>query len=304
MWRTEKLGEKRKRSWDEAALRFLREAEGKATLKDYRRHVRFWTGHFRGRQLDTIGRLEVADLIEAHSKTPATRNRYVACIRAVLMKAAGAWEWLERAPKLKMYQEPKHRIRWLEKDEAERLLAALPEWLAAVSRFALATGLRQSNVLGLEWTQVNLVKRVAWIHPDQAKARRAIGVPLNRDATNVILLQRGKHLRRVLVGPDGMPMERWPHQARLAWGTACEKVGIEQFRFHDLRHTWASWHVQQGTPLYALKELGGWDQAFAARSAVSAGAGRETRTLMPLRAADFESAASTDSAIPARGRIL
>ena len=117
----------------------------------------------------------------------------------------------------------------------------------------------QANVLGLEWTQVNLVKRVAWIHPDQTKARRAIGVPLNRDAAQVILLQRGKHLRRVFVGPDGKPLESWPHRARSAWDEACGKAGIERFRFHDLRHTWASWHVQQGTPLFALKELGGWE---------------------------------------------
>lgn len=44
-----------------------------------------------------------------------------------------------------------------------------------------------------------------------------------------------------------------------AWRLGLEKSGIKDFRWHDLRHTWASWHVQRGTPLHVLKELGGWE---------------------------------------------
>lgn len=257
-WRVGKLGERPRRTWEEAALKFLKESAGKASYRDYARQVAFWTENFRGMPLDAITRQQAADVIEEHSDTAATRNRYIACLRAILRKAAGDWEWLDRAPKLQTYAEAKQRIRWITEEEAERLLAVLPGWLASMARFALATGLRQSNVLSLEWTQVDLERRVAWVHPDQAKARRAIGVPLNEDAVRAIRGQLGKHLTRVFVGPEGKPMEDWITAARSGWESGCRKAGIKDFRWHDLRHTWASWHVQRGTPLYALKELGGW----------------------------------------------
>ncbi|CAH1906298.1 hypothetical protein NTGHW29_860001 [Candidatus Nitrotoga sp. HW29] len=46
-----------------------------------------------------------------------------------------------------------------------------------------------------------------------------------------------------------------------AWHKALKRTGIENFRWHDLRHTWASWHIQEGTPLHVLQELGGWSTA-------------------------------------------
>ncbi|MBO9643996.1 MAG: tyrosine-type recombinase/integrase, partial [Pseudacidovorax sp.] len=73
-----------------------------------------------------------------------------------------------------MLRESGRRIRYLERHEALRLLAELPKHLADMAAFSLCTGLRSANVTGLMWTQVDLDKRLAWIHPDQAKARKAI----------------------------------------------------------------------------------------------------------------------------------
>jgi integrase len=113
----------------------------------------------------------------------------------------------------------------------------------------------------LQWTQVDLVRRVAWIHPDQAKARRAIPVPLNRDAALLLRQRLGKHPMYVF----SYHGKRITQVSTKAWYAALEKAGIEDFRWHDLRHTWASWHVQSGTPLFALQEMGGWSSAEMVR---------------------------------------
>jgi integrase len=102
--------------------------------------------------------------------------------------------------------------------------------------------------------EVDLQRRLAWVHPDQAKARKAIPVPLNAEAVSLVRKKFGKHLTHVF-SYRGRPIIQ---VSTKAWYAALERAGITDFRWHDLRHTWASWHVQNGTPLFALQELGGW----------------------------------------------
>ena len=98
-------------------------------------------------------------------------------------------------------------------------------------RFSLETGLRRSNVTGLQWLQVDLVRRAAWIHPDQAKARKAIPVPLSNVAVEVIRKQIGEHPANVF-SFRGKPLY---HVNTKAWHKALKRVGIENFRWHDLQ---------------------------------------------------------------------
>ncbi len=133
-------------------------------------------------------------------------------------------------------------------------------------RFSLETGLRKSNVTGLKWSQVDLVARKAWIHPDQAKARKAIAVPLSSAAV-VVLRERLREKRKdeyreYVFVYHGKPVTQVNGKA---WKGALKAVGIEDFRWHDLRHTWASWHVQAGTPLHVLQELGSWESVEMVR---------------------------------------
>ena len=135
------------------------------------------------------------------------------------------------------------------------------EYTDDLLKFAISTGVRQGNVLGLESSQVDLERRTAWIHADQAKAGKAIGIPLNRVAMAVLTKQIGKHDAYVFTY-RGKPLKQ---VNRRAWRRALVRAGITNFRWHDLRHTWASWMVQQGVSIAELQELGGWESVEMVR---------------------------------------
>ncbi len=130
---------------------------------------------------------------KAAESSRATANRYLALVRAVMRRAAGPWQWIEKAPAVTLYAEARRRVRWLTKEEVIRLLNALPPHQKSLARFALATGLRQANVLRLRWSQVDLARSTAWVHADEAKGGAAIGVPLNDEAMAVLQEEKGKH---------------------------------------------------------------------------------------------------------------
>jgi integrase len=258
LWDQERLGIKPRRSWNEAVVRYLAETTHKASQSDDKAHLRRVDRILGGLELGAINR-DVLDRIHAaragDGVANSTVNRTMEVVRAVLRRAANEWEWLERVPRVRMLPEPKRRVRWITQAEADRLIGELPEHLAAMVRLSLETGLRRANVTGLEWSQVDLARRTAWVHPDQAKARKAIAVPLSAAAVVVMREQVGKHSTHVF-SFRGHPLRQVNTKA---WRAALQRAGIESFRWHDLRHTWASWHVQAGTPLHVLQELGGWE---------------------------------------------
>ena len=88
-----------------------------------------------------------------------------------------------------------------------------------------------------------------------------MSVPLNAEAVALIRKQLGRHQTHVF-SFRGKPIQQLSTKA---WYAALERARIADFRWHDLRHTWASWHVQGGTPLHALQELGGWESAEMVR---------------------------------------
>lgn len=256
LWQQDRLGVKPTHSWREAVVRWLIETSDKAThLEDKRKLA--WMHDYLGDltlndiNQDVIDRIRSAKLKEA---SKATTNRYLALIRSILIRARDEWEWIDKAPKIRLFKESNSRERSLTSDQFQALMRELPAHQRETVMFALATGLRQRNVLELEWSQVNLELRHAWIHAGQSKNRRPIAVPLNDTAMQVLQRQLGKHETRVFTYL-GKPLKAANTKA---WSNALKRAGITDFRWHDLRHTWATWQRQAGTPTHELQRLGGW----------------------------------------------
>jgi len=125
----------------------------KVTLEDDIGHLRRVHPHLYGRYLDEVNRDVLDDLTQSRLSdgvTNATVNRMLEIVRAILRRAEREWEWLERAPHVRMMPQAKRRVRWLAREEAGCLLSELPDHLASMARFTFATGLREANVVKLE----------------------------------------------------------------------------------------------------------------------------------------------------------
>lgn len=236
--------------------RWLNEKAHKKSIKDDIIHLRWLHPYLHRKTLPEIDKNlieEIANKKESVGVTQTTVNRMLEVIRAILRKAVYEWEWLDKMPHIRMRHVENRRVRWLTIEEANRLLSELSFHLKSMAAFTLATGLRASNVLKLQWSQVDLDKKHAFINSDESKTKKAIAVPLNSDAIRI--LKEQERCSDYVFTYKGSPIKQCNTKA---WRKALERAKIKDFRWHDLRHTWASWHIQNGTTLQELQILGGW----------------------------------------------
>ena len=123
-----------------------------------------------------------------------------------------------------------------------------------MAQFSVATGLQQGNVTGLQWKQISLERRHLWVSGAEHKNGRPHSVPLNQAAMDVLLRLQGDHPSHVFTY-EGNPIIQVNTKA---WRNALLRANIHDLRWHDLRHTFATWHREAGTPTHELQRLGGW----------------------------------------------
>lgn len=275
-YRQDRLGEKPRRRWAEAMTRWVEAHQHKRSLKKDQHNLHWLHPWLGDKYLDEINSELLADIAAARRAQPrdkaregrktnpdgprtsqATADKMLALVRSIL-RAAASWGWLDSVPAIKLAPPPSDEdYRWLTRDDAAKLHDALADHLRPMYLLSLSTGLREQNVLRLEWTRVDLARKSLRITAAAAKGKRAIGVPLNRDALAILQAQQGQHVKWVFPG-DGPKGEPFTRANNHGFKAAQIRAGIAPLRWHDLRHTWASWHVMAGTSLRSLMELGGW----------------------------------------------
>ena len=198
-------------------------------------------------------------------RTPATVNRYLANLSHVFTVARKEWHWVSHNPfdEVSLHREAKGRVRFLSEEERERLLAetAKDPQLHTFTVLALSTASRAGELWNLTWSDVDLKEgrlhlrltknaepRSAWVHGEALKLLQEHGKVRRLNDDRVFVSITGKRYR---YGPD--------------FRAACKAASVTRFRFHDLRHSAATYLAREGATEQQLKAIGGWKSNVVSR---------------------------------------
>ncbi|MDR4470819.1 MAG: tyrosine-type recombinase/integrase [Nitrospira sp.] len=187
---------------------------------------------------------------------PATINRELATLKKAFNLARREWEWCTDNPvsRVSMERENNTRDRWLTVEEEQRLLQAVSPWLRDVILFALNTGMRMGEILALTWAGVDLFRRTVTVFRSKNGERRTI--PVNSVVLEVLKRKhavRSRSTDLVFHSQAGTVLDG--SNIRRGLNAALRVAKIQDFHFHDLRHTFATRIVQAGVDLYKVQRL-------------------------------------------------
>ena len=191
--------------------------------------------------------------------SPRTVNYELALMGHAFNLGIKEWEWCKDNPVSKVSREKVNNYieRWLNDEEEDKLLEVSCKWLREMILFAVYTGLRQGEELDLRWPQVDLFRKTITILEQKNEGKDTL--PLNNKAWEVLKSKaKVRHLNTDLVFCTSKGTRINARNLLRAFCAAIEKAGIKTLRWHDLRHTFATRLVQEGTDIYTVQKLGRW----------------------------------------------
>ena len=278
----EKIGEKR--TLGDAIERYMADVapDRRPSYEDRKRHLKWWESEIGDYQLSQIKPALIAEYRDklrrgathlGSKRSNACVNRYVTTLAHCLSVASREWAWLEENPcrNLSKLKEPRGRVRYLSDEERDKLLTECKtsdsKYLYPIVILAITTGMRKGEILNLMWVDVDLERRTIVLHQTKNGERR--GVPIVEKAHEILCeLSKIRRIDTNLLFPCRAHGGRAakPIYIRTAFENAVKRAGIEDFRFHDLRHTAASYLAMSGATQREIMEvLGHKSPSMAAR---------------------------------------
>lgn len=255
------------RTFDELFLKYLQSVAGQKKSAERDVYVvKQLKPFFTGMELGALKRSDVRVYIDkrkADGVGAATINREVGLFSAAINYARREWDWnIPNNVEGMLQKTPEGRVRSLTLAEARRLVqeagkSTKAPLLVHFLRLALNTGCRRDEMLRLEWRRVDLKANLILLEGSNTKSGKRRSIPINMEARAALLdlaRYRAEHCPDspwVFVHPNGERLQ----SIRTGFRRLLKRVGIEDFRIHDLRHTCASWLVSAGQQLTAVRDL-------------------------------------------------
>lgn len=240
-----RVGRAPEKSISDALLHWIdNECQELKSAHKFESHARALLPYIKGRQLKEAPAVanDIKAGLRAQGLTPATINRRLAILRRVCNLAYRSWQWINEpiGERIQLLQERNERHIYLEASQVEALAAACPNPLAGdVVRLAAWTGLRRSELLRLIHSRADIWQGCIVLDA-QTKSGRPRTIPVPEGVMPIL---------------ERLPLPVSNAQLRKSWDIARRTLGLEDLRFHDLRHTYASWLVQSGAPIRVVQEL-------------------------------------------------
>ena len=204
-----------------------------------------------------INELEKIKTPDGKTKSAGTLNRYLGVLSPALTFGVKELGWIKANPAFNVSrrQEPNGRVRWLSDDERSRLLTEVQKakspYLYPAVIIGISTGARRGEIMGLKWSDVDL--EAGWANLNKTKNKDRRGIPLTGLALDLLRKMHEKRRSDVWVFPN--TDKTGPFDIRSGWEHAKERAKLENFRFHDLRHTCASYLIMHGATLGEIADV-------------------------------------------------